>query len=274
MTLNELRTEVAALGFEPAADTDPILISAANRALATLSSDIPMIKTLRAPSYPYTPSYYFACMHHSAGERTELSLSGRAYAFCVSGKGCFTEISDSGRITQEFDTHLSDYRGFIKGNVRLIFEGDDYDILELSVFERIISNDLADIPLFPENRIKPDEIVDDFAAFCELPRDSRGHLLADARIDGRELVLPLEHRGIVTVRYKKIPKRISHDTVEIDVDANVEHLLAVLTAYFVWLDDEPSLAESYLELYKKLLPVVKQRTSGGCADYTEALGWA
>ena len=113
MTLNELRTEVAALGFEPGADTDPILISAANRALAMICSEIPRIKTLRAPACPYTPGYFLAHLHHSAGEKIDITLSGRAYAFSVSGRGRFTEISDNGRLVREFDTSLSNFRGFI-----------------------------------------------------------------------------------------------------------------------------------------------------------------
>ena len=274
MTLFELKKEVAALGFEPGADTDAILISAANRALAMISSELPVLKTLRAPACAHAPRYYLEMLHHEAGERIELSLSGKGYTFYLSGKGKFTEISDSGRIVREFDTPLSEYRGLINGSVRLVFEGDgDYDLLELSVYDVLIGEGLEGIPKNSENRIIPDRLTDDFAAFAEGPRDSRGRLIEGARFDGREIVLPTGSRGIVTVRYESKPKRITADTTVIDLNADAIYLLPILTAYFVWLDDEPRLAESYLDLYHKLVAIAKRRSAPCSAEYTDVTRW-
>jgi hypothetical protein len=274
MTLNELKKEVAALGFEPGADTDAIFISAANRALAMISAELPVLKTLRAPACPYAPTYYLAALYHSAGERIELALSGKAYTFYLSGKGKFTEISDSGRITYDFDASLTERRGLINGSVRLVFEGDgNFDVLELSVYDRLVGKGLDGIPKVQDNRINPDDLVDDFAAFADLPRDSRGRLIKGARFDGREIVLPAEYHGITTVRYESKPKRITSDTAVIDLNAYALYLLPVLTAYFVWLDDEPRLAESYLDLYRKLMETAKRRSASCSAEYIDIARW-
>ena len=275
MTLNELRTEVSALGFEPGADTDPLLISAANRALTMICAEIPTVKTLRAPACPCVPSYYLCHLHHSAGERTELTLVGRAYSFSVSGRGRFTEISKAGRLVREFDTKISDFRGFIDESVSIVFDGEyDFDVLELSAFDSVIGDALSDIPISVENRICPDEIVDDFFAFTELPRDSEGNIIRGARLDGREVLLPKDFCGAASIRYEARPRMISRNCTAIDVSPSAVHLLPILTAYFVWLDDEPKLAESYLALYREMLASVKKKSCRPSCEYLDATGWA
>lgn len=274
MTLFELKKEVEALGFEPGADTDAIFISAVNRALAMISAELPVLKTLCAPACPYAPTYYLAALHHGAGERIELTLSGKAYVFYLSGKGKYTEISDSGRITYDFDASLTECRGLINESVRLVFDGDgNFDILDLSVYDKLIGEGLDGIPRVRDNRIIPDELVDDFAAFADLPRDSHGRLINGARFDGREIVLPAKYRGITIVRYKCRPKRITADTTVIDLNADELYLLPILTAYFVWLDDEPRLAESYLDLYRKLMETAKRRSASCSAEYVDTTRW-
>ena len=273
MTLNELKTEVAALGFEPGADTDPILIGAANRALSMICAELPTVKTLRVPACPYAPTYYLAELHHAADERIEISLSGKAYFFYVNGKGRYTEISDGTMVTRDFDTSFSEFRGFINGNAKLIFEGGDFTILDLSVFDKVIGDSIEGIPLLYENRIRPDDFTDDFFDFVEVPRDSSGNLIRGSRFDGREVVLPLSYRGTVMLRYESRPKRINRDTSAIDVSPAVAFLLPLLTAYFVWLDDEPKLAESYLTLYQEYMSKVRRKRAAASAEYVDALGW-
>ena len=275
MTLNELKTEVCALGFESSVDSDPVFICAANRALAMICTELPTLKTLRAPACPYAPIYYLAQLHHAAGERIELTLSGKAYSFFVTGRGSFTEISDNGRTKTDFDTPFSEYRGIINGSVRLVLEGDgNYELLDLSVYDKLIGDGIDGIPTGRENRILPDELVDDFSEFAEKPRDGSGRLIAGARFDGREVILPTGYRGIVVLRYRSRPKKITRDTSVIDVNHTTAYLLPILTAYFVWIDEEPRLAESYLELYRRLVAVAKQSARVDSAEYTDALRWS
>ena len=275
MTLNELKTEVSALGFEPGKDGDPILLSAANRALSMICAEVPTLKALHAPVAPCTPSYYIAALHHARGERIELTLSGRAYSFWISGGGSFTEISDDGNRTQQFDTKISNFRGFINGNTKLIFDGvGDYDVLGLSVFDSVRGKELEDIPTSHENRIDPDELVDDFFAFIEPPRDSKGEFIPGARLEGRYAILPTDYHGVVTLNYESRPKTITGSTTSIDISPSAEHLLPILTAYFVWLDDEAELAESYLRLYRSMLATLKRNSRTDSAEYNDTLRWA
>ena len=275
MTLNELRTEVRALGLEPGAHTDPFLISAANRALAMICAEIPILKTLHAPAASYAPSYYLAELHHARGERTSLVLAGRAYSFWASGVGSFTKTSDTKSTAYDFDTPISNFRGFIDGSVEIVFEGDyDFDILGLSVFDRLVSDELEDIPTDFRNRIVPDELVDDFFAFAELPRDDTGEIIEGSRFEGRCALLPPDYRGLITPTYESLPRVITTSSTKIEISPSAVHLLPILTAYFLWLDDEPTLAESYLELYRSLLNTVKRKVAPSSAEYRDALGWS
>ena len=75
------------------------------------------------------------------------------------------------------------------------------------------------------------------------------------------------------MRYESKPKRITADTAIIDLNADALYLLPVLTAYFVWLDDEPRLAESYLDLYRKLMETAKRRSASCSAEYIDIARW-
>lgn len=274
MTLNELKTEVAALGFETGAIDDSVFIGAANRALAMIYTDLPRLKTLYAPACPIEPTYRLASIHHSAGERIELPLSGRAYSFFVSGSGEFTKVTPLTRTTSEFDTPLSEYRGIIDGDVTLIFEGNgDYEVLNLSTYDRLVGDGAEGIPRDGRVRIDPDGLTDDFAAFAEAPRDADGEIILGAEIDGRELILPAGYRGVVSIRYERRPKRISAAVADIDISPERAHLLPLLTAYFVWIDDEPELAERYRRLYGELA-AAERRRGARTAEYVDALRWA
>lgn len=274
MTLNELKSEVAALGFDTETADDTLFIGAANRALAMIYADLPRLKTLHAPACPIPPTYYVAAIHHATGERLEFNLSGKVYAFYVSGCGQFTKVTALSSTTCKFDTPLSEYRGIIDGDLTLIFDGyGDYEVLGLSTYDRIVGESASSIPADGRVRINPDQLTDDFAAFAEGPRDASGELIAGARIDGREVVLPAGYHGVVSIRYERRPKKIFRGAADIDVSPELAHLLPLLTAYFVWLDDEPDMAESYLKLYRNLMTAEKRRGVQS-AEYVDALRWA
>ena len=274
MTLNELKAEVAALGFDTGVDDTSAFIAAANRALSMICRDLPMLGTLYAPACSIPPAYRLDTLHHSAGERIELNLSGKAYSFYISGKGEFTKVTPTSRVTCEFDTPISEYRGIIDGSLTLIFDGSgDYEVLDLLTYDKIIGESAADIPLYDRIRITPDRLTDDFVAFAELPRDGEGRIISGAYIDGREIVLPSGYNGVVSIRYERRPRKILQGAADIDVSPEAAHLLPLLTAYFVWLDDEPDLAESYLKLYRELAASEKRKGSRS-AEYADVLRWA
>lgn len=274
MTLNELKAEVAALGFDNGIDDTSAFIAAANRALSMICRDIPRLGTLCAPACTIPPAYRLDALHHSSGERIEFNLSGKAYSFYVAGKGEFTKITPAERVTCEFDTPISEYRGIIDGSLTLIFDGiGDYEVMDLLIYDKIIGENAEDIPPYERIRITPDRMTDDFIAFAELPRDGEGRIISGAYIDGREVVLPLGYNGVVSIRYERRPRKILQDTADIDIGPEAAHLLPLLTAYFVWINDEPDLAESYLELYRELAANEKRRGARS-AEYSDVLRWA
>ena len=178
-------------------------------------------------------------------------------------------------IIKSFDTPISNFRGFVESGTELVFHGySEFDILRLTVYDRILSDDVNDIPAIYENRIKPDELVDDFSAFAELPRDADGNFIDGARIEGREIALPAGCREAVTLKYESRPERITMSTGKISISPAAEHLLPILTAYFVWLDDEPTLAENYFKLYRDLVRSLKRKSGIISTEYKDTLGWA
>ena len=101
MTLNDLKDEIAALGFDDSVRLDKTLQIAANRALVTLFTERPIAKTVRIILPCQAPLSYTEKIVHRGGEEVELTLRGRAYAFRVSGKGHFTVSEGLSTVRQD-----------------------------------------------------------------------------------------------------------------------------------------------------------------------------
>ena len=270
MTLNELKTEVSALGFEPEADTDPILITAANRALFMIYSELPVISTAKIPVSPREASRHIAKFEHRGGT-SRLALGGVAYSFSVSGRGSYTVRDGNGELRRAFDTPLSSFEGRIAGTGEIVFEGEEsftvFDFKEYSVLSSASASDGG-------YRILSDDFACDILALFEKPRDSEGNVIGGARIDGREIVFPRGFSGLATLRYQRYPRRICNDSALIDIEDGVAYLLPLLTAYFVWLDDDATRAEEYLSLYKRAVGRLACNRSYADSSYRDVTGWA
>ena len=62
---------------------------------------------------------------------------------------------------------------------------------------------------------------------------------------------------------------------ELDIDPECEHLLALLSASYIWLDDDAEKAQYYMSLYREGMASLKlYSTRCVNAEYEDVTGWA
>lgn len=250
MTVKDLMSEVAALGFESEIEPDIAFTSAATRAIRHIFTDRAVTKNLRLFPRAVGSTFYIERLTHNAGKDISLLLEGRAYSFKLSGCGSFTV----GTEVHPFDTDGAVFRGFCNMGDSLTFSGDFlYTVYDFSVFSERVSDNISDIPIKGEPIVYDMmKLTDDFLAFSGPIRDGRGRSINGARFEGSLVYLPEGTSGAVVVNYRRAPRAITgFDTSEeIDIPTEAMALLPLLTASYLWLDDDQAKAEYYMQLYQ------------------------
>ena len=121
------------------------------------------------------------------------------------------------------------------------------------------------------------KIKKDFHSFTSLPTNEFEKEITGALLSGSKMLIPWGYRGQINLTYKAAAPEVSIDKAdeEIPVPKETEHLIALLSAAYYWVDDSPDKAEYYLSLYKDALRFLKQcntRAVGG--GYRNVTGWA
>ena len=109
------------------------------------------------------------------------------------------------------------------------------------------------------------------------PKHPSGSIINGAYSNGYNITLPESFSGDLYVFYKPMPKELTLDSgeYEIDIPAYAEHLLALLVASFALLDDDPEKADYYAGLYRseanklRLMYSLSQDNT-----YSDVTGWA
>ena len=86
----------------------------------------------------------------------------------------------------------------------------------------------------------------------------------------------INYDGEVTVLYKRTPQTLTNDIDQIiDIPDEYQHLLALLTAAYIWLDDDPTKAQYYMSLYREGMLAIRlySRNPSNC-EYHDVTGWA
>ena len=254
MTLKDLQSDVYALGYEKPLEKSDAFISAANQAMRVIYAEQKYQKNAkirvrrteeasRIPSIKYT------------GETMTLPLVGRAYS--LRALGCGRLVINDGECEREecFDSDEVLIRGFLKGSGTLTLLGDySYEICDVVTYGELYSDRYEDSPdgsgviCFDFSK-KPD-----FLSFADVARDGMGAEIKDARIEGSCLYVNQSKTRDVYVKYYRAPSKINLDTptAMIDIPRSDEASLVFLCASLLWRDDEPELADHYLESYKEL----------------------
>lgn len=281
MTVSELYSSVARLGFEDSLDNEKGFVFAANRALLQVCALRPSIghcfinhKPLKNKAFPEVnypiekieplefyaenvKSYYF-----------EADGKGVLYVYCENTPGSWDLIQET-----EFDG-FKPYRGFIKkggefvsGKIKLKFDGEFlYTVRCVALYEHLYSDNEMDIPACGKySRYDISELASDFLGLVSPPvienvsvKLSGKYLTNEYDVEnGRILLISNSISGIFKIYYKRRPMQISSreqassNTAKIDLDEELCAVLPLLVASYVWIEDEPEKAQYYLSLYNE-----------------------
>lgn len=278
MTLNELRNDVAKLGFESFIEDEGCFIASANRALAMIYTDRPVCKSavisFKGPRVTLAKEF----IEHPSGAVVTVAFSGKSLSFRSNGKGVCTVTDRRGTNTIPLNTANQLTKQTVYGDGFLTFSGDYYyTIRNLAVFDDLLSDTVTDIPEYsPMREINPEDYCDDFRAFKDLPRDKSGSPVSDVKlVDGR-IIAPYEFRGDLYITYYRAPKPISatNPNALIDLSKECEPMLPLLTASFMWLDDDAAKSQYYMGLYRDMIANVRRYSTNKIDTEYRVNGWA
>lgn len=278
MTFNELKKDVAMLGFESSVEDEECFVASLNRALDLLYIDRPVSNSLLISFSSPKISLKKEFIEHRSGETITLPLSGRCLSFRSSGNGeCVVEDrTGASLILLNGKNQLTRTRLMSDGT--LTFQGDYYyTISNLVVYEDLFSGKDVDIPEYsPRREISPLDYCDDFRAFAGLPTDSQGTPINEAVLRDGRITLPYDFTGDIYLTYYRLPRKASSDNPNerIDVSKECAALLPLLTASFLWLDDDPSKAQYYMSLYRDGIANIKRFSTIHINTEYRTNGWA
>lgn len=273
MTVSELYSQVASLGFESSLESNDIFYNAAARALLEVNRVRPRTASVLidhvAPENltedAFSPRYV-------KGELEFVGISPRCAYFEANGDGrVFFETVDDGRVFYERelkrgDSGFTEYRVILEktdGPVRMRFVGDYvYSVRNVAMYADLWGPGEDDVPrraVYTSYDMK--SIAENFLELNTPPiaeTEEYVNPAGDYRVEeGSRLLLPYNKPGVYKVIYKKLPRAIGAEEAPvdsgelIDLDEDVAALLPPLIAAYVYAEDEPSLSEYYLSLYRQ-----------------------
>ena len=278
MTIDDLRSDVARLGFESSIEDEQCFVASANRALSLIYVDRPVSKTV--PIFFEGPRIVMVrdFIEHRSGERITIQTEGRSISFFSNGNGfcVITDNTGSSMIPLGYDNQLT--KKLLHGKATITFYGDHYfTVNALAVYGDLISDLVVDIPTYqPYNEISVSETFGDFRAFLGYPKDENGNPVKSLELIDGKIRAPLDFRGKLYLTYYRKPETINpYDPVAlIDVSDECAPMLALLTASFLWLDDDAGKAQYYMSLYRDLIANVKRYSNNKLDTAYSANGWA
>ena len=279
MTLNDLKNELSALGFERDIAIDKALTFCVRRALSTIYTERGVYNSISIEHRPVMPTLVCKSFTHTPGKTESFNLKGRAFSFSVSGSGFFAIEENGVRTEHEFSSALYLWRIFISNEATLSFFGDfAFEVINLSVFEYIRSKDENELFAYGEPfEYDMRQLTDDFNSFTSMPTDENGREISGILMRSSMLIIPWGYRGRINLVYKAAPPQVSEDTPdeEIPISRETEHLVPLLSAAYYWADDAPDKAEYYLALYKDAMKMAKEfNTRALGSGYNNVTRWA
>lgn len=278
MTYNDLCSEILSLGFESETDSPERLLSAAQRALHVIFTDCPLYETVSIYKSGISAASSIPVIRHKGGEINSVSYNAKAYAFRTSGTGNYKVCEDGSESIFSFSGKMQLNRGFLHGSGEIKFLGDySFTVFEFSLYDELYGPSADDIPI-PDEHTAYDvtDYTDSFLSFKSLPSDEYGNVIQGSSVMGSVMKIPSEYTGKIIATYKRAPQKLNGSPEEkIILPRGCEHLLALLSASYVWLDDSPEMARYYRTLYQESLASV--RYNGRCEinpSYENVNGWA
>ena len=289
MTVSQLYSSVAQLGFEYSLEDEDRFLFAANRALLQVNAIRPVTRAYIINHKPLENKVKDATFEprEKTDELFFYAENVKSYYFEADGKG--TLSIEKYEASEEKWTRVSvvefagvkgftAYRGFIKqdgefvnASIRLHFIGEYvYSIKCVAMYEHLYSENAEDIPSW-DRFIKYDisALVTDFLSLSSQPiieAENIKYINQPYGVeDGRIILLPHDIDGLYKIIYNKLPRKIisengaANDESDIDLDEDLCALLPMLIASYIWVDDEPEKAQYYLALYRERVADIERR---------------
>ena len=277
MTLTELRNDVARLGFESHVEDEECFIASANRALSLIYIDRPVSKTARISFSGPRTTLVREFFEHNSGIDIIIPINGKGISFITSGNGsctiedevgsCYVPLSGKNQVTKQM----------LHGRGTVTFSGSYYyTVSSLAVYEELKGNRITDVPDYtPYIELDPEDYCDGFRAFSGYPKDSKGRTVKTVELRDGRIRAPFDFRGELFLTYYRTPALISANSpnAKIDVSEECAPMLPLLTASFLWLDDDAAKAQYYMSLYRDLVANVKRYASNRVDTKYNDNGW-
>ena len=278
MTYNDLKTEVAALGFDDEVENEEALLRATRRALNFIFTERPIYRSLTIHQISKAPIRTLEQMIHKGGITDSVLLSGiRSYSFKTSGIGKYSVTDALGEREFEF-FGTAEHKGFVHGDGELKFIGDyTFSVYDVALFDELFGPGTEDIPMHGEfTEYNMGSLASDFLSFVSLPRNGYGIDINGASVSGRTVRIPKSYEGKITLTYKAKANSVSgRPEEEIIAPIGCEHLVPLLVSAYVWLDDDPDKAQYYMSLYREGMSAVKYYDRPEMnSEYVNVNGWA
>ena len=285
MTVKELYEQTALLGFENSLDSTEGFFHAANRAILQVNSLRPAIRsfTIHHKSLDNIITEDTFSPVDIKEDVCYEAYGVKAYYFEADGNGI---VKIEARITNEWDEaewkevdeiELSSqrkfkaYKGFIKNGenffeeelIRIRFTGNYiYSIKNVAMYAHLYSDAKEDIPAYePYANYNIPQLVSDFLSLAKPPileGESKHYLNKDYEVEENNVIsVSSNFSGIVRIVYKHKPNKLIYsvspkeDDTPIDLDEELCELLPMLVASFIWAEDEPELANYYMNIYRE-----------------------
>lgn len=280
MTGKDLFDQMLALGGKESFVEEEIFnrFHALNRAAFEVNRLFPVTRKIQLVNYPLTPvAFYGPIRVHRGGEDITIDASGvRSLAFAVSGGDGEAElykIEDNGeinlikKITFDKTPTFEIKRVLIADgakNVRLVFKGDfNYLIRNISFYGAADSEHIEDVNTYSSwakyDVSKIGELGERFIAFDSAPvrfNDLSLDSPHDYRIEGSTVYLRADKPGVYEVTVLLKPSHISNDTDNVEVDPQLEDLVALRAAVHLYSLTDNEIADRCNAEYQRLLPLV------------------
>ena len=307
MTVEELYSSVAQLGFETSLESDERFVYVANRAILQVNRIKPVTSIYKLNHFPLENLIggdHFEPVCKDAEVLIFVANRARSYYFECNGNGSViieksadgNEWSAIGSVAlSSSDGRFIEYKGFILDGgkrvdelVRLRFEGDYlYYVQNVAMYGALLSADTKDIPVYARNTAYDiASLTNDFLAFVCPPisdakRGTAFVLNQDYFIEGEgKILIPASVKGVYDISYKRKPREITLDDlsnengVEIDLNEELCAILPNLVASYIWVDDEPDKAQYYLSLYREqVAEIAAQEKNMRPFVYRNKTGW-
>jgi len=278
MTLNEIKNEVASLGFEKSLSLDSSFLASVRRALNTVYNERTVIGEFRFYQSSPTPSLFTEKVFHEGGEEEVIFISGGYFSLEVCGIGEILLLDKDGERRYPFNASLTRIHDELSGDAELHLLGDfSYTGYGLTVFREKFSRNNPPSLYSPDREYDIDTLVPDFLSAYGLPRDRSGRCISGSGIFSTTLKLPYGYEGEVRVRYKRRAPRVSLDAPDkkLNIEGELIPLIALLTASYVWLDDDADKAAYYASLYREGMAAIKLYSTRLVAEeYSDVTRWA